>query len=128
MLRDRVIFSVAIGVIAGTLLSIWVTAIRIVAGPGAFTGLGATYPLVVLTYLASGVAGGVIVGLLWPLTRWRVGLVFVGFFVGVATFAGIRTSIEGFQPWTKVDFLIVGVLGLALGPPLAFRFRSWFGN
>lgn len=125
-IRDRLAVSIALGVLFAGVLALWVTAVRIFGGRSAFEELGASYPVVVLTYLGSGVVGGIIVGLLLPITRWRVGVAFVGFLVGVATFSAVGLSITGFEGWSSDDVLIAILGGLALGPVLAFQIRRHF--
>lgn len=98
---------IAVGILGGlvlaTGLSLWVTAVRIIAGPSAFEEMNTTYLAVVLTYYAGGIGGGGVFGLLLPLARTLWGTVLLGYLAALPTVVGIRIATDGFSPWTMPD-------------------------
>lgn len=81
-------------------------------------------PLVILAYIAMGGIGGLIVGLLRPVARWRLGAAAVGIVVGVIVYfiAGLTAigAREFLSPPGSVSALVLGTLiGGACG------YNSW---
>jgi hypothetical protein len=83
-----------------------------------------SFPAVISLYIAMGVIGGLIVGLLRPVARRRIGAIALGVLVGVVVyfFAGITTI--GIQEFLSlpgvVSTLVIGsVIGGACG------YNSW---
>ncbi len=68
----------SLGLFLATALSGWVLLLRIRAGTAPFDRLDTTFTDVVVGYYEGGAAGGVLVGLAWPLGRWLVGYAVLG--------------------------------------------------
>lgn len=79
--------------------------------------------LVFPLYLAAGVAGGALVGLLRPLARWRLGAALLGTIAGTLLCAAMAPVINAFSD-TKivpVDYLLTSLLfGILIGGGAAF--------
>jgi len=67
-----------LGLFVATGLSAWVLLLRIRGGTAPFERLDTTFTAVVLGYYEGGAAGGLLVGVAWPLGRWFLGYVLLG--------------------------------------------------
>jgi hypothetical protein len=75
---------------------------------------------IVATYFAVGLAGGIALGLLRPLTRWALGVAFVGWVVGTLVYGGIAIVMKGFNRQQVIDGMVLGAL---VGPIAAVLLR-----
>jgi hypothetical protein len=73
-------------------------------------------PLVILGYLAAGISGGSVVGLLRPVARGRVGATVLGAFIGVLVYfiAGI-TTLGARDLFTMPGLIATVVIGSVVG-------------
>jgi hypothetical protein len=68
----------SLGLFLATGLSAWVLLLRLRAGTAPFDQLDTTFTEVVVGYYEGGGAGGLLVGIAWPLGRWLVGYAALG--------------------------------------------------
>jgi hypothetical protein len=98
------------GAFMGVFLSAIALAIVAIRGTGVLERLGhLSLGTVIATYLAGGLAGGAIFGLLLPLTTWRWGAVVVGTLVAAPFYFGI-----GFVLGNN-DFLVGAICSVFIG-------------
>jgi len=69
---------IGFGLFAATVLTMWVSFLHLRAGSGPFAALNVTYQEVVVGYYLGGLAGGLLIGLAWPLRRWMLGCLVLG--------------------------------------------------
>ena len=69
--------------------------LRLGRGPDFLRGYGITFGQLMLLYAAAPVAGGLVVGLARPLTRWRAGAIVVGMMAAFLVVGGIMLTLEG---------------------------------
>ena len=84
-LPGNLLKGLSLGLCVATGLSAWVLLLRLRAGPAPFDRLETTFTEVVVGYYEGGAAGGVLIGLAWPLGRWFVGYALLGM-LGVLPF------------------------------------------
>jgi hypothetical protein len=87
----------------------------VLQGPVLFHAYNSTFAEVAALYLIGGVGGGLIVGLLRPLLRWRWGAALVGIFAAIPAGAGFQLMRIGSAPWGAKDTLVVMIFSVALG-------------
>ena len=66
-------------------------------------------------YLFGGAVGGVIIGALYPLVRYKVGALLVGMLAVLPFAVAVMGSLQGFSPWTGGHTFVVCVMTLVLG-------------
>lgn len=106
--RPDPILGVVAGVAMAVLLSAWALAVYLFRGPGAFQGLGTSFTVVVAVNFAAGILGGVIVGLLLPLTVWRWGAVVVGILAAIPFYLAITLASGD----NDILFVVIGSVGV----------------
>jgi hypothetical protein len=89
--------------------------------PEELTWVLAVFPL----YFAAGILGGIVVGLLRPLTKYMPGSVSVGMIVGTIVYATMGTLAIGmenekFLSWINVSTSII--CGVLVGGPVGYKF------
>lgn len=89
--------------------------ILLLRGQAAFAEADTTFLRVLLFYWAGGLTGGVLVGLLWPLGRSRVGAALLGAIVGVPVGCMAMLVVTPPSRWHE-SVVVAAVLGLILGP------------
>jgi hypothetical protein len=108
------------GVVGGCLMALYYTTIAIliylIRGPAAFGTYGITFGQTVLAYWAGGVAGGLVLGVLLPVARNRLGKGVLGILVALPVFVAIAL-IMGDLHWGAVlvcatFFGIVGAMAV----------------
>jgi len=116
----------------GALFGVAFVAIAVViytlSGQTAFEAHHTTFGRVVLTYFFGGVAAGVVVGIMKPLTRWKAGAAVVGFLAGMPVATIMRFATDGFGPWHRSDTIDVIVMSLILGVPTGIIYREIFSD
>ena len=100
--------------------SLFVTAMAILRGSTEYPDQGLNTWIIIATYFALGLVGGVTIGLLRPLLRWGLGAAFVGFVIGTIIFLGIGVAQDGWSRGVLNKALILGALS---GPLTAFLIR-----
>ncbi|HEY9514328.1 MAG TPA: hypothetical protein VIQ74_01520 [Gemmatimonadaceae bacterium] len=115
---------VAMGVGLAVLYSLWVLFVYAMSGPAPFEDIGLSLAAVVSFYFAMGILGGTIVGLLWPLARWRVGAFAISITVALMMALSVLVMLDG-NPvdWDPRNWILVPVLTLGFG--LAFGNSLW---
>jgi hypothetical protein len=108
------------GVIAGLVIasfySLYVLLLYAIRGAAPFESSGVTLGGVIAAYYGGGLTAGAIVGILWPLLRWRLGATIVGIVAAFSVFLGIGLATEGyFDRWTTRTWETVIVLGTLFG-------------
>ncbi|HEX6038582.1 hypothetical protein [Longimicrobium sp.] len=98
------------------------------AGPAPFAENGSSYGRVVRSYLACGVGGGLVVGLLRPFIRNAWGAALIGFAAAVPCIIAFRVAVRGAGGWGPDDLLDVVVLSLVLGPLSGYRLWHMAGG
>jgi len=101
--------------------SAWVTIVYVIHGPDASDTLGTALGNVVVFYFMVGLAGGVIVGLMWKLCRYRFFAYVTSLLVAGLLATGAMIVIEG----TPAKWDVGGILGT---PILAIVFGTIFGG
>lgn len=100
------------GMLFGGLYSAVGMIIRLVRGSGPFERLGMSFGMVVITYLLGGFLGGLVLGMLLPIARTKLGAAFVGFFTALPVVAIASFSMAASAEAAIVTTLIVaGFLG-----------------
>jgi hypothetical protein len=80
---------------------------------------------VLATYVAGGLAGGTIYGLLHPFARFALGRALLGAVIGTIVFCGIYIVTDGLpHHWARRTWENVGLAGLMLGVPIGLLWRS----
>jgi riboflavin transporter FmnP len=80
-----------------------------------------SFPLVILGYFAMGLTGGVLAGLMRPLTRWRLGATLMGALIGIVVYAIATIIAVGEENFRSTPGLIsTFVLGTGIGGFLGY--------
>jgi hypothetical protein len=112
-LLDNIRWGVSGGLFIAAAYCAWVIAVYILRGSAPFDRLGITLRAALGTYVAVGIVGGLIVGLLRPLTKWRPGAYFVGLVAGTFGASGVMAALSGpptawdFDEWVVVPIIAV---------------------
>lgn len=123
-----------LGVIAGifiaTLFSVWAVAVYLVSGGGAFERLGISFGATISIYFAGGIVGGLVVGLIWPLTRWWWGAAVVGVVGALPVYLMASVALDGdFLGGTILAIVVGGIVGLrSWSPPPISHSRGSEGS
>lgn len=80
------------GVGMATLLTAWITFLRITIGAAPFTANDTTYSATVAVYYAGGAIGGLFVGVFLPLRRWLLGYAFLGMLAAFPVYSGVALA------------------------------------
>ena len=81
-----------------------------------------TLPVVLLAYLTGGLIGGVLVGLLRPLNRWKRGAALMGLVGASAAYSAIGIAASGwFWQWNPEDIFAAVAAPLLIGPALGVK-------
>ncbi len=118
--RDNVVRCVIYGVGGGAAFSVWAVLLFLLRGTDPFDEIQIGLGQAMIFYLAGGATGGLIVGLLWPLAKWRIGAYLVSiltFFV-LAFCMVVQLSgspvVWDYSSWLAVPLLAI-IFGLAFG-------------
>lgn len=115
---------VAVGVACALIYSAWVLVIYFMRGSAPFDRVGASLGVVVGFYLAMGMLGGAVVGVMWPLARWRAGAFGISLLVAFMVTMGALIVLEGSPAeWDPRIWIVVPIMGGAFG--LAFGNSLW---
>ncbi len=118
--RDNLRWALGWGLVFATAFSVWVLVLSVLNLSTHWPGLGlSTWEIIGAYYLAA-VLGGTMVGLLRPLTRWRLGSFVVGSVGGTIVYGaiGVAMGIAQKEPW-PVTIILAGILGVLVGGGLA---------
>jgi hypothetical protein len=115
------------GLVMATLYSVYVMLLYSFNGPSSVESNGVSIGNIVLVYYVGGTLGGLIVGGLWPLLRWRLGATLVGIVVAFVVFVGVIMASDGYAsiwlPQTYRDAAIIACLVGSVAANLTWRRR-----
>lgn len=127
----RVRSTLSIAIAMGAALSLLVIVIGLLGGSPLITARhGIRYDSFTLAvnYLCSATAGGMIVGLLQPLGRWKAGAAALGILVATLFAIGLHYAERPIEPWGREQLFVATIFSLALGAPLGISYREIFGG
>jgi hypothetical protein len=104
--------------------TVWVTILFLLRGTEPFDKQGVSFAAVVLFYLVGGATGGVIAGVLWPLTKWRAGAYLVGLLVALVVSTGLMFLLEG-NPLSWGIAVILTILIMTVIYGLYIGYQIW---
>lgn len=109
------------GLIMGVIYCVIGIVLRFAGGPNFLSRYGITFEQLLLLYLGASVAGGLAVGALRPLTRWRAGAIIVGVAVAFVVYGGIFITLRGpVRGWHSGEWIVTSIAALLTG--------SYLGN
>ena len=120
-IRSNLLMGMGLGFFVATGFTVWITFIRLSAGPGPFESLDTTYGTTVALYYGGGFVGGILIGLLWPLRRWPWGAALLGMVGVFPLYFGVELAQSGVTgAFTRYNvassallaFLVGGAVGL----------------
>jgi hypothetical protein len=91
-----------------------------------FEAHNTTFGGVVAVYFGGGLTGGVVLGLLRPLTRWRSGAAMVGVLAAMPVGVAVRVLRFGLAPWGPKDTIALVVFAVALGGSVGWIYWGMF--
>ena len=100
--------------------SAFVIGMAILRGSTEYPEHGLNTWIIIATYFALGLIGGVTIVLLRPLLQWGLGAAFVGFVIGTLIFIGIGVAQDGWSREALTDGVMLGAIS---GPLTAFLIR-----
>ena len=104
------------GLFLGGLYSLAGSAVYVLKGSSAADPGGVSLADIVSTYLLGGMAGGAIVGLLRPLTRWRTGAAVVGVVALTPVCMGFLYLMSGpIRNWAGAEIFALFVTAVPVG-------------
>jgi hypothetical protein len=115
------------GLWVAAVLSGYVVMLYVARGSAPFVANSTTLPQVLLLYAAGGLAGGILVGLLRPLTRWRAGAVFTGVLTAALVYDGAIRAVTG--SWvdfrSSVDLVGFAIMSICGGGIAGYLSWTW---
>jgi hypothetical protein len=85
-------------------------------GRAPFAANSVTVQTVLITYVCVGLAGGILVGLMRPLLKYRAGLYGAGLLVSIVLSVGITMSVKGVpSQWGLESWIAVAIVSVVLG-------------
>jgi hypothetical protein len=93
-----------------TCFSAWVLLLVLLRGSAWFDKYEMSAWQIIATYYGTGLVGGLVLGVCWPLTRTSWGAVALGSMIGALVYAGVGISMDGALSWKALgEGLILGV-------------------
>jgi hypothetical protein len=118
--------SVTVGLVMALIYSLVVVLVSVSGGFQRFAAHGTTMSAVIATYLVTGIAGGVVVGILKPWTASLLGRSAVGLIVAFIAFFNIEIASEGpFWGWSAASWKTVLVLSTFFGVAGAYAWAKF---
>lgn len=114
MLR-RVIDGVQIGLMFAAAYAVIAIVLFVLSKGAALDHSFSVLGRVIAVYVAAGIVGGAIFGLLQPIVQWAIGAAVLGTIVAIPAYVGMRIAVHGLAAWTRGDTSDVLVLSLLLG-------------
>lgn len=121
------------GMRVAAVLCLWVAVIAainvVVSGSLTIRGRDGTsyHALAIMgAYLFAGATSGLIIGVLSPLLRWRVGAAVIGMLAAAPMFMGILMLRDGFSHWSTMETGVLAILVLAFGIPGGIIVRAFW--
>src|SRR6266511_4282967 len=113
--RSGVLKGLILGLSLASVLSAWVTLVRLVAGTAPFTRAETTYPALLGLYYV----GGLLIGLAWPLRKWLLGSAVLGVFgIFPLYFAALLMDSPRTQLFTQKNIGLALLLSCLAGGPI----------
>jgi hypothetical protein len=98
------------GLAMATCFSAWVLLLVLLRGSPWFDKYQMSAWQIVAAYYAAGLLGGLVFGVLWPLSRTSWGAVVLGSLIGVIAYAAVGMIMHGALSWQSVhDGMVLGV-------------------
>lgn len=122
----NLVWGIAWGLLLSCCLIVFVAVLFLFQGQQPFNAYQTTVRAVVVLYLVGGALGGLVVGVLRPLTKWRWGAAVVGVLAAVPVGLGTRVLRAGLSPWQSKDLVVLIVFCVALGAPVGWIYWRIF--
>lgn len=103
-------WGVGYGLIFAVLFSLIVIVQYLLAGPGVAASRGIPVVAAIGAYFGGGIIGGVLLGLLRPLTRWRLGSAVVGIITCLPLSVAFALAFEGRPSNWSVEMVAAGII------------------
>ena len=117
---------IVFGIILATIYSAFATIVFALGGASVLEEYNTSLATVILAYYSGGLLGGLIVGLLMPMTRHWVGSLLVRLVVAAVVLLGARMAMSG-PPWVwdraKWDSVLFLTIVFAIGSFLAWPLK-----
>lgn len=85
-------------------------------GGDRYRAVGLTLPVIIAVYFAGGITGGCLVGLLRPLTRWRIGAAAVGVIAMIPVCWGAGILVHGpLSVWGEAEYFAWTITPVLIG-------------
>ncbi len=125
--RSNLLMGMGLGFFVATGFTVWITFIRLSAGPGPFESLDTTYGATVALYYGGGFVGGVLIGLLLPLRRWPWGAALLGIVGVFPLYFGVELAKSGVtDAFTRDNVATSTFLAFVVGGAAGLWF--WFDD
>ena len=115
-----------VGLAIGLMLAALATVARLIGGEEVFTGMHTSFVVVVTLDVCAGVAIGVLVSVLEPVARSKVGAAILGAAVAALLGCVLQYLTGDSRTWTRGDIALIGIFSLTLGVPVGLSYREIF--
>ena len=114
-----------LGWLIATAFSLYVLILYALRGPAPFEANETTLSATIAAYYAGLTASGIVLGLVLPLARWKLGAALLGFLALIPLYGVIMFSLHGWN-WDYRDTLATVIAALVVGAPVGLVYRSLF--
>lgn len=125
-LLERIVWGARWGLRFGLTFDAIAVIVFLLSGPSERERNGVTFATVILLYSSAGLIAGLVVGVLLPLTRWKVGAATVGVLAALPVGVLVRLMTDGLTGWTAEDTATALLFALAVGAPSGIIYRRIF--
>ena len=108
-LRRNVLLGLGLGAFVAAGFSLWVTVIRLAAGPAPFVQNGTTYHGLVTVYFGGFLLGGLLIGLLMPLNKFLPGRIVLGIIAVFPVYLAVNMENKPVHEWFASENLVFAV-------------------
>ena len=120
---------VLIGLTLAALYCAYAVVQFVLRGAAPFDAHDVTLRMVLATYVACGIAGGVVYGLLHPLANSLLGRTVLGVLIATLVFFGITVATHGLpRQWGRASWENTLILGAIFGLPIGMLWRRVTGR
>src|SRR6266566_284579 len=124
-LRRNVLLGLGLGAFFAAGFSLWASMIRLAAGPAPFARNGTTYHGVLRGYFGGFLLGGLLIGLLMPLSKFVVGRMLLGAIGVFPVYLAINMESKPIHEWFASDnLLLAAFLSVVVGGSVGI-WSSW---
>lgn len=106
---------VGFGLVLASIYSAYVIVVFVASDGAVFERRGLSLGSTLLTYLAGGIVGGILYGVLAPLARWRFGAFMVGYIVAIPVCLGAAVALPDVDFGSRVTWFALAIAPLAGG-------------